>query len=48
MEAKKKNKSIKQRNWIAVAAHFRSGSGVHKTKQKYTRTSKHKGAKYEY
>lgn len=48
MKAKKKNKSIKQRNWIAVAAHFRSGSGTHKTKKNYTRKTKHKGAKYEY
>ena len=48
METKKKIKSIKQRNWIAVDAHLRSGSGAHKTKKNYTRKTKHKGAKYEY
>lgn len=42
--AKKKNKkrTIKKRNWIAVAAHFRVGAGAHKNKRKYIRKIKHK------
>ena len=47
MKAKKKIKIPKPRNWLAVAAHFRSGSGKHKTKKNYSRKLKHKGAKYE-
>ena len=31
---KRKNKKPKERNWIAVAAHFRGGSGSHKDKKK--------------
>ena len=36
LQEKKKNKGkkIKERNWIAVAAHFRSGAGTHKDKKK--------------
>ena len=30
-----KSKKIKTRNWIAVAAHFKSGSGSHKDKKKH-------------
>lgn len=43
MKKTKKKKVIKQRNWIAVAAHFKSGAGRHKDKSKYTRKEKHKG-----
>ena len=32
----------KPRNWIAVAAHLRSGAGKHKDKSKYSRKVKHK------
>jgi hypothetical protein len=35
-------KKIKTRNWIAVSAHFKTGSGLHKSKKKYTRKAKHK------
>lgn len=35
---------VKGRNWIAVAAHFKSGAGSHKDKSKYSRKTKHKGA----
>lgn len=38
----KKNKKPKQRNWIAVHAWQRSGSGTHKDKSKYSRKTKHK------
>ena len=31
---KRKNNKPKQRNWIAVAAHFKSGSGSHKDKKR--------------
>ena len=33
-EEKMKDKKIKQRNWIAVKAHLRSGAGAHKDKKK--------------
>jgi hypothetical protein len=33
---------MKKRNWLAVHAFQRSGSGVHKSKKTYTRKSKHK------
>lgn len=39
---KKKKTPPKQRNWYAVAAHFRTGAGGHKNKKKYTRKTKHK------
>ena len=45
---KKKSKIPKERNWYAVAAHFKTGSGIHKSKKTYTRKTKHKGAKHEY
>jgi hypothetical protein len=41
--SKKKNETPKQRNWIAVAAHFKTGSGSHTSKKSYTRKRKHKG-----
>ena len=31
---KRAKKIVKERNWIAVAAQFHSGSGVHKDKKK--------------
>lgn len=31
----------KTRNWVAVAAHFKSGAGAH-GKTKYSRKTKHK------
>ena len=40
---KNKNKVPKQRNWVAVAAHFKTGAGSHKSKKMYTRKRKHKG-----
>jgi hypothetical protein len=39
MKAKKR---VKVRNWLAVQAFQRSGSGKHKDKSKYTRKQKHK------
>ena len=42
---KKKCKTPKQRNWIAVHAFQRSGAGKHKSKKIYTRKTKHKGAR---
>ena len=39
----KKTKALKQRNWVAVAAHFKTGGGRHKSKKDYTRKRKHKG-----
>ncbi len=44
MSKKKELKVPKQRNWVAVAAHFKSGAGRHKTKKMYTRKRKHKGS----
>ena len=38
----KKPKTAKKRNWLAVHAFQKSGSGVHKDKSKYSRKSKHK------
>jgi len=32
---KQKIKKIKIRNWIAVAAHFKTGSGSHRDKKKH-------------
>ena len=40
-------KPVKERNWIAVAAHFKSGAGSHKDKSKYSRKTKHKGRSKE-
>lgn len=37
----------KTRNWIAVAAHFKSGAGSHKSKKTYSRKTKHKGRSKE-
>ena len=31
----------KQRNWMAVEAHFKTGAGSHKSKKTYTRKVKH-------
>ncbi len=39
---KKKAKSPKERNWVAVAAHFKTGAGSHGSKKTYTRKEKHK------
>lgn len=47
MKKNKKPMKPKVRNWVAVAAHFRTGSGSHKSKTKYCRKAKHKGKKYE-
>ena len=41
------SKKVKNRNWLAVRAHLRSGAGKHKDKSKYTRKVKHKGAQWE-
>lgn len=41
--ANTKGSSTKTRNWIAVAAHFKSGAGSHKSKKTYSRKTKHKG-----
>jgi len=35
-------KSAKSRNWLAVRAHFKTGSGSHGDKSKYSRKKKHK------
>ena len=46
----KKNKkptALKQRNWVAVAAHFKTGAGHHGSKKSYTRKVKHKGKRLE-
>ena len=40
---KAKNKVPKQRNWVAVAAHFKTGAGSHTSKKMYSRKVKHKG-----
>ena len=47
MKDKKKQKSLKPRNWLAVRAFQRSGAGKHKSKKTYTRKNKHKGSRYE-
>ena len=39
---KKKKKLPKTRNWLAVHAFQKSGSGAHKNKKAYSRKSKHK------
>ena len=39
---KKKKKLPKPRNWLAVHAFQKSGSGAHKNKKAYSRKSKHK------
>ena len=43
MKKNKKIKAPKKRNWLAVHAFQRSGSGGHKDKSKYSRKTKHKG-----
>ena len=40
--------SGKTRNWLAVHAFLRSGSGLHKSKKTYTRKTKHKGKRRGY
>ena len=51
MNGKKGNKKPKlPRNWIAVAAHFKTGAGAHGVgakKPKYNRKVKHKGRRDE-
>lgn len=37
-----KLKLPKQRNWMAVEAHFKSGAGSHKSKKTYSRKVKHR------
>ena len=32
----------KQRNWMAVEAHFKTGAGSHKSKKTYSRKVKHR------
>ena len=39
----KKNKEIKERNWIAVAAHFHTGGGSHGDKRKEESKKKGRG-----
>ena len=34
MSSKNKGKETKYRNWVAVAAHFKTGAGTHKDKKK--------------
>jgi len=36
------NKEIKKRNWLAVHAFTRSGSGSHNDRSKYNRKEKHR------
>jgi len=50
----KKNKTLKikvklpkQRNWMAVEAHFKTGAGSHKSKKAYSRKVKHRGKQRE-
>lgn len=38
----KNKKPVKTRNWVAVAAHFKTGAGHHGDKSKYNRKQKHK------
>ena len=33
-KGKKNKRVVKERNWVAVAAHFHSGSGAHTDKKK--------------
>ena len=40
---RKKRSEVKTRDWIAVAAWFRTSAGGMKNKKKYTRKQKHKG-----
>jgi len=42
---RKKNRKFnppKERNWLAVLVHFKSGAGKHKSKKTYSRKTKHK------
>jgi len=41
---KRKGDTPKQRNWVAVAAHFKTGAGKHSSKKTYSRKAKHKKA----
>ena len=43
MSSKNKAKETKSRNWITVAAHFKTGSGVHKDKKKEQSKNKCRG-----
>ncbi len=43
MKNNKKQEVPKQRNWYAVAAHFKTGAGSHGSKKSYSRKRKHKG-----
>lgn len=48
MSKKNKKQTVpKQRNWVAVAAHFKTGSGSHGSKKTYSRKVKHKGRQIE-
>lgn len=42
MSNKQEAKTPKNRNWIAVAAHFKTGAGSHGSKKTYNRKAKHK------
>ena len=42
MKKNKKQEVPKQRNWYAVAAHFKTGAGSHGSKKLYSRKQKHK------
>jgi hypothetical protein len=43
MSSKNKTKKIKTRNWVAVAAHFKTGAGTHKDKKKEQSKNKCRG-----
>lgn len=42
MKTKNQKKLSKTRNWLAVAAYFKTGAGHHGDKSKYSRKKKHK------
>ena len=42
MSNKQEDKTSKQRNWVAVVAHFKTGAGSHGSKKTYNRKAKHK------
>ena len=42
MSKKQEDKTPKERNWVAVVAHFKTGAGSHGSKKTYSRKSKHK------
>lgn len=47
MPKPRQQQTTKPRNWLAVHAHSRTGSGHHNDKKRYSRKKKHKGMSHD-